>query len=91
MLPADRNNALEQRQEELDAKARDLRRINWRAWRKRATFGLAASGTALTFDTQNPWPAALASLMALLNAWPDARDDAGVYSYVMSAAHRWPG
>ena len=89
MEPEDRDAALERRQEELDAKARHLRRINWVAWRKRATFGLAATGAALTYDAQNPWPATLAALVAVLNAWPDGGQEAGVYSYVMSAGDKW--
>ena len=51
MEAEDRDAALERRQEELDAKARDLRRINWKAWKKRATFGLAATSAAWSYDT----------------------------------------
>ena len=86
----DRDAALERRQEELDAKARELRRINWKAWRKRATFGLAATSAALMYDPESPLPATLAALVAVLNAFPDGRKETGVYSYVMSAAGKWP-
>ena len=87
----DRDVALEQRQEELDAMAGNLRKINWKAWRRRATFGLAATGATFVYDQDNPWPAVVAGLVAALNAWPERRTETGVYSYVMSAGQRWGG
>ena len=87
----DREVALERRQEELDAKARDLRRINWKAWRKRATFAFTATAAALVYDEENPLPALLAAFAATLSAWPDSGKEAAVYSYVVSAARRWHG
>ena len=91
MEAEDRAGALERRQEEVDAMARDLRNINWKAWRKRATFGLAATGATWIYDENDPLPAVLAAILAVLNAWPDKRTETGVYSYVMSAAQKWHG
>ena len=89
MQAEDREAALVQRQEELDAKARGLRRINWNAWRKRATFGLAATSAVWMYEAEDPLPSTFAALMAMLNAFPGEREEKGVYSYVMSAAHKW--
>lgn len=91
MEAEDRDEALERRQEELDAKAQDLRRINWKAWRKRATFGLAATGAALMYDEKNPLPATLAALAAVLNVLPEGVKERGVYSYIISAGRKWHG
>ena len=85
----DREAALERRQEVLDAKARELRRINWKAWRKRGTFAFTATGAALMYDKENPLPATVAAIVAMLNVLPDGTKDGGVYSYIMSAAKRW--
>ena len=90
MEAEDREAALERRQEELDAKARDLRRINWKAWKKRGTFAFTATSAALMYDKENPLPATLAALAAMLNVLPDGARENGVYSYVMSAGQRWP-
>ena len=89
MQPEDRDAALERRQEELDAKARDLRRINWRAWRKPARFGFAATAAVLAYGKSDPLPAVLAALSAVLNVLSDGGKETGVYSYVMSAHGRW--
>lgn len=89
MQVEDREAALEQRQEELDAIARELRRINWKAWRKRATFGLAATSAVLMYDAEKPLPATLSALLAVLNAFPGERKETSVFSYVMSAAGKW--
>ena len=91
MEAEDREAALERRQEELDAKARDLRRINWKAWKKRGTFAFTATSAALMYDKENPLPATLAAIAAMLNVLPDGAKENGVYSYVMSAGQRWPG
>ena len=70
MEAEDREAALERRQEELDAKARDLRRINWKAWKKRGTFAFTATSAALMYDKENPLPATLAAIAAMLNVLP---------------------
>ena len=91
MEAEDRDAALERRQEELDAMARNLRKINWKAWRRRATFGLTATGAMLTYKLDDPLPAAVAALAAVLTAWPESGPEIGVYSYVMSAGRKWRG
>ena len=85
----DREAAWERRQDELDAKARELRRINWKAWKKRGTFAITATSAALMYDKENPLPATLAAIAAILNVLPDGEKKDGAYSYVMSAAKRW--
>lgn len=90
MQAEDRDAALEQRQDELDAKARELRRVNWKAWKKRGTFAISATTAALMYDKENLLPATLSAITAMLNVLPEGAREDGVYSYIISAAKRWP-
>ena len=76
-MAEDREAALERRQEELDAKARDLHRINWKAWKKRGSFAFTATSAALMYDEENPTPAALAAIAAILNVLRRVGQDRG--------------
>ena len=85
----DREAAFERRQEELDAKAQALRKANWQAWKKPATFALSAASAALAVKSGSPTSAAIAILLAMVGLIPDGSKEASVYSYLMSAQHKW--
>ncbi len=85
----DREAAFEQRQEELDVKAQALRRVNWKAWKKPATFALSVASAVRLVESGNPTWAALAILLAVLGLIPEGSKEGNVYSYLMSAQRKW--
>lgn len=85
----DREAAFERRQEELDVKAQALRRANWKAWKRPATFGLAVSTAVPHLESGNPIWAAIAILLAVVGLIPEGSKEGSMYSYLMSAEQRW--
>ena len=85
MPPEERQSVLEQRQEELDAAASALRKLNRMAWKKPISFGISLAGAAWTYHSGNPIGAAITGAGALVGMLPDKRDEGSVYSYILSA------
>ena len=85
----DRHVAFELRQEELDDKAKSLRKINWRAWKKPATFALSAAGATVAYESGSIMSGAIAGLLAIVGLMPEGADESSVYSYLMSARQKW--
>ena len=85
-MPAEERQAVfEQRQEELDAAARALKKIHRIAWRKPISFGISFAGAAWTYHSGDPIGAAIAGAGAMFGMLPAQADEVGVYSYLISA------
>jgi hypothetical protein len=89
-LPSDaRDAAFEKRQDELDARAADLKRLSTKAWRKPAAFAMSLTGAAWTALTGNPIGALLSAAGATLGYSPQSSPELGAYSYLFRAAGRY--
>jgi hypothetical protein len=87
----DRRRLLEQRQAELTAQARSLRRLSLDAFKKPANaagFALGLTGAAWTLATGDLLPAGLGALGAALPLLPN-RDTGSAYSYIFRAHRQW--
>ncbi len=80
-----RPEAFEDRQEELDDLARDLKGISRRAWRRPAAFALTLAGASWTAASGNPTGALFAAGAGILGAASGGGADAGAYSYLFRA------
>ena len=89
MQPRERDASFEQRQEELDAMAQRLRRVNWKAWKRPATFALSAANAFVAYENENSMAGGIAALLAIVGLMPDDSNDSNVYSYLMSARQKW--
>lgn len=87
--PRDREASFERRQEELDALAQGLRRVNWRAWKKPSTFALGAASAQVAVESGSTTAGVIAAIMALMGLVPDGSKENSVYSYLMSASNKW--
>jgi hypothetical protein len=89
---ADRAKAMMERQKELEDLAADLRARHRSAWRKPASVVLGAAGAVWTVTTGDPFGALFAatSLLAGHERGNKAADQAGAFSFVFSAASRFP-
>ena len=87
--PGDRDASFEQRQEVLDAMAQGLRRANWRAWKRTATFALSAASAFVAAESGNTMAGVIAALLAVVGLMPDGSKETNVYSYLMSAHQKW--
>ena len=89
-MPSDeRQLAFEQRQEELEEAARNLRKLHRKAWRKPISIGLSLTGAAWTLVSGDPIGAAVAGAGALFGAMSSRSAEVGVYSYLYSAKGRF--
>ena len=89
MPDKERKTAFNLRQTELNDIASDLRQRSRKAWRKPASFGLTLAGAAITAATGHPVAAALAIGAAALRYEGTKMADAGAYSYLFNAHHRF--
>ena len=87
--PRDRDASFEKRQEELDAMAQGLRRANWRAWKRPATFALSAANAYVAVESGSTIAGVIAALLAVVGLIPDGSKESNVYSYLMSARQKW--
>ena len=89
LVPSEERQAVfEQRQEEIDAAACALKKINRRAWNKPISFGISLAGAAWTYHSGDPIGAVIAAIAgadAMYGVRPDKSNDVGVYSYLISA------
>ncbi len=80
----------EERQEELQEIARDLRRLSRKAWKRPASFALSLAGAAWTLKTGDPIGAILGAAVALFGGGESRRQpEAGAYSYIFRAADKY--
>ena len=84
-----RTTAFNVRQSELDDIASDLRKKARQAWRKPASFGLTLAGSAVAAATGHPIAGALALSAAALRYEGTKPADAGIYSYLFKAHHKF--
>jgi len=84
-----RVTAFNLRQNELDDIASDLRKKAQLAWKKPASFGLTLAGSAIAAAAGHPIAAALAIGAAALRYDGTKIPDAGIYSYLFKAHHRF--
>jgi Family of unknown function (DUF6236) len=81
--------ALEERQEEIASLASDIRKTARKAWKKPATFCLSAAGAIWRAWAGDLVGASIAGGTALLSLGKPDSVDAGAYSYLFSARHRF--
>jgi hypothetical protein len=86
---AERQARFEERQEELDQLAADLRRKARAAWRAPATFALSLAGAAWSAHQGDPIAAMLATAAAVAAATPAPKPDLGAYSFLFRASRRF--
>ena len=84
-----RPEAFEDRQEELDDLARDLKATSRRAWRRPAAFALTLAGASWTAASGNPIGALFAAGAGLLGATSGGGPEAGAYSYLFRAVNSY--
>jgi hypothetical protein len=89
MPEEERKQAFNLRQSELDDIASDLRKKARQAWKKPASFGLTLAGAAITATAGHPVAAALAIAAAALRFEGNKMANAGAYSYLFNAQHRF--
>ena len=88
MPTKERQAVFEQRQEELDEVAREIRNANRKAWGRPISFAIGLAGAAWTFQSGEPTGAAIAAtggIAGFLFSRADKSQDGGVYSYLFSA------
>jgi hypothetical protein len=85
LSPADRVEAFEDRQAEIDELAGDLRRRSRKAWGQPASFALSIAGAAWTGISGDPLGALLAGGAALVGLASGEKNEASAYSYLFSA------
>jgi hypothetical protein len=86
-LPGEqRREAFDDRQEELDELARDLKRTSRQAWKRPAAFALTLAGASWTAVTGDPIGALLGAGAGAVGAASGGGSEAGAYSYLFRAA-----
>ncbi|MGH7388104.1 MAG: hypothetical protein ACREM3_01410 [Candidatus Rokuibacteriota bacterium] len=85
LTPAERAQAFDDRQAEIDDLAADLRRRSRRAWGQPASFALSIAGATWTAVSGDPLGALLAGGAALAGLASGGTTDAHAYSYLFSA------
>lgn len=85
----ERNKVLQERQDELDEMAMQLRKRARHAWKRPASFALAMLGAAWTFHTGDPIGAILGTGAALV-AGENPEPETGTYTYVFEANKMFP-
>lgn len=89
MPPDERKAKCEQRREELKALSHDLRRIYRGSWKEAFSFGIGLAGAAWAANQGDPIAGALAALAAVPVLIPEQPKEVGVYSYLISAKHKF--
>ena len=89
MSAKQRSKAFNDRQEELQYLAADLKTLGRKAWRKPASFALSMAGAAWTIKTGDLLGATFAALTAAIAALPESKVEGGAYSYLFSAHQRF--
>jgi hypothetical protein len=89
MPEKERREAFVIRQNDLDDIASDLRNRARKAWRKPASFGLTLAGAAIAAAAGHPIAAALSAGAAALRYEGTKVANAGAYSYLFAAQHRF--
>ncbi|MEL6769915.1 MAG: hypothetical protein AAFP18_02490 [Bacteroidota bacterium] len=89
MNEEERRAAFEERQQELEDRAADLRRLSRKSWMKPASYALSIAGVAWSAVTGDPYGIALGSGSSLLGLGSKSLD-ASAYSYIFSANRRFP-
>jgi hypothetical protein len=84
-----RPGVFQDRQEELDDLARDLKRASRQAWKRPASFALTIAGAAWTAATGDPLGAILGGGAGLAGMASRVGSDAGAYSYLFRAARNY--
>jgi hypothetical protein len=84
-----RRQAFEDRQQELDDLAHDLKRTSRRAWKRPAAFALTVAGASWTAVTGDPIGAILAGGGGILGASSGGGTEVGTYSYLFKAAESY--
>ncbi len=90
MGDAERADAFNLRQSELDDLGADLRSKGRKAWRKPASFAFSLTGAAVSLATGHPLAAALSLSSAALGYAPASKPETGAYSYLFRASERYP-
>ncbi len=88
MPTEERQVAFEQRQEELDDVAREIRSANRKAWGRPVSFAISLAGAAWTLQSGEPTGASIAAaggVAGFLFSRADRSQEGGVYSYLFSA------
>jgi cold shock CspA family protein len=90
LLPeGDREAVFEERQDELNDLANDLRKKSRVAWRKPASFVLGLAGAYWSFHTGDPMAALLTGGALAAGGVDKTGGDAGAYSYIFAAQERY--
>lgn len=84
----ERAEAFEQRQEELEEIAAELRKVSRQAWKKPASFAMSLAGVGWSVATGDPFGAVLGGGGSLLGLG-SSKIDNGAYSYLFSAQRRY--
>lgn len=87
MEPKEREQAFEERQEELESIASDLHKLMPKTWKKLAPFGLGMIGAAWNLSQDN-WVTAAIAAATGISALP-GKVDTGAYSYLFSVRSRF--
>jgi hypothetical protein len=90
LMPSDiQDSALEQRQDEIESLASDIRKRSRKAWKKPAIFVLSAAGALWRLYRGDAVGASLAGASALLSVGNGESVETGAYSYLFSAKQRF--
>ena len=87
---AERADAFDLRQCELDDLSADLRKKARKAWKKPAALAFSLTGAAVSLATGHPLAAALSLSSAALGYTPTSKPEMGAYSYLFRASERYP-
>lgn len=90
MGDAERADAFDLRQSELDDLSADLRSKARKAWKKPAAFAFSLTGAAVSLAAGHPLAAALSLSSAALGYTPASKPEMGAYSYLFRASERYP-
>lgn len=86
---ADRAQAFQERQAQLDDLANDLKRTARKVWKRPASFGLTLAGAAWTYHSGDLFGALLAAAGGLMGLEGAPANEAGAYSYLFAAHQRY--
>ncbi len=89
MEEEEREIAFEIRQNELNDLANDLRRCARKSWKRPASFALSLAGAVIS-AMASPVAEAFKTIGSLTGSESRSGIDAGPYSYLFRAYHRWP-
>ena len=90
MTDAERKDAFDLRQAELNDLAGDIHKKATKAWKKPAALVFSLTGAAVSLAAGHPLAAGLSLSAALLGYTPGAKPEMGAYSYLFRASERYP-